>query len=247
MAPPLSPLEMSVRAADGLVLKGMLEYPEQSPGRQYPLAVMAHQYPATADSFGPLVEDLLDLGVACLAFDERGHGASIMGTNGPVVIDSPEGFGADPFGTAFMSSAARVGFQRIDNDILRVAGWGAAQNFVDSSRMLLVGSSVGGSGALLVSPLVPGLRGLITFGAAGVPAFGADGSLRIRAALESLVSPCLLTSSEKDPFDGGENVRKWSAGLRHVQSRLVPGSDHGMAIYYAVREDVLSFVKSCIS
>ena len=71
MAPPLSPLEMSVQSADGILLKGILEYPDETPGTGFPLAVLSHQYPATADSFGPLVEDLLDLGVACLAFDQR--------------------------------------------------------------------------------------------------------------------------------------------------------------------------------
>src|SRR5215207_4850335 len=98
---PLSPLEMSVLTSDGLVLKGILEYPESSAGGMYPLAVLAHQYPSTSDSFSPLVEDLLDLGVACLSFDQRGHGASIAGPAGSVVIDTPEGFTAEAFGTAF--------------------------------------------------------------------------------------------------------------------------------------------------
>jgi pimeloyl-ACP methyl ester carboxylesterase len=132
---------MSVLSADGIVLKGILEYPETSPGTGFPLAVLAHQYPATADSFGPLVEDLLDLGIACLAFDERGHGASIMGSAGPVVIDTPFGFTAQDFGQAFVSSVSKVGFHRIDDDIIRVASWGAAQNFI-GRRLLLVGCSV---------------------------------------------------------------------------------------------------------
>jgi pimeloyl-ACP methyl ester carboxylesterase len=237
---------MSVRAVDGLVLKGMLEYPELATGSKYPLAVLAHQYPATADSYGPLVEDLLEAGIACLAFDERGHGASIQGGDGLVVIDTPEGFTSEAFGTAFVSSAGRVGFNRIDNDILRVASWGASQNFVDPGRILLVGSSVGGSGAILAAPHFPGLKGLVTFGAAGAPAFGVDAHERIRQSLQSLSVPVLLTSSEADPFDGGGNVKTWSAGLTHVATTLVPGSDHGMAIYYEVREEVLTFLRGCI-
>jgi len=46
----LAPLEMSVPAADGLVLKGTLTYPAGRPGAIFPLAVLAHQYPATRDS-----------------------------------------------------------------------------------------------------------------------------------------------------------------------------------------------------
>jgi alpha-beta hydrolase superfamily lysophospholipase len=79
----LAPLEMSVPAADGLILKGTLTYPSGRPGEPFPLAVLAHQYPATRDSFAPLVRDLLAAGVATLAFDQRGHGASIVRPSGP--------------------------------------------------------------------------------------------------------------------------------------------------------------------
>jgi pimeloyl-ACP methyl ester carboxylesterase len=237
---------MSVLAADGLVLKGILEYPETSPGTSYPLAVLAHQYPGTADSFGPLVEDLLDLGVACLAFDQRGHGASIMGRAGPVVIDTPEGFAAEDFGAAFGSSIAKLEFHRIENDIYRVASWGASQNFIDPRRLLLVGASVGGSGALLAAPRIPGLRAILTLGAAGAPAFGPDGPDRIRQALETITAPAFLASSEGDAFSGADNARTWSQGLSHVSSRIVPGSAHAMGIYYDVRENVLGFVKQAM-
>ena len=86
----LAPLEMSVPAADGLILKGTLTYPTGRPGELLPLAVLAHHYPATRDSFAPLVRDLLAAGIATLAFDQRGHGASIVGPKGPVVIDAPD-------------------------------------------------------------------------------------------------------------------------------------------------------------
>jgi pimeloyl-ACP methyl ester carboxylesterase len=235
---------MSVLAADGLLLKGVLEYPDASPGTSYPLAVLAHQYPATADCFGPLVEDLLDLGLACLAFDERGHGASIAGPGGNLVIDTPVGFSGEDFGKAFVSSAAKVGFHRIEDDVIRVASWGAAQNFIDGRKIVLVGGSVGGSGVLLAAPRVPGLAGLLTLGAAGAPAFGADGPDRIRKALEAISAPAFLASSEGDPFSGGDNVKSWSQGLSHVTSKLVPGTAHAMGIYYDVRSDLLAFVKA---
>lgn len=244
--PGLGPLEMSVLAADGLVLKGVLEYPDAAAGSRVPLAVLAHQYPATSDSYAPLVDDLLELGVATLAFDLRGHGSSIMGPDGPRVIDTPNGFALEDFGRAFMSSIAKLEFNRIDDDVLRVAAWGAVQNFIDPGRLLLVGASIGGSGVLLAAPRVDGLAGLVTFGAAGAPAWGDDGPARIRSGLEGLSAPCLLTSSEADPFDGAGNVRSWSEGLRHVRTKLVPGADHAMAIYYGVRDEVLGFVQQAL-
>jgi dipeptidyl aminopeptidase/acylaminoacyl peptidase len=68
----LAPLELSVPAADGLILKGTLTYPTGRRGERLPLAVLAHQYPATRDTFAPLVRDLLAAGVATLAVDQRG-------------------------------------------------------------------------------------------------------------------------------------------------------------------------------
>lgn len=242
----LAPLDMSVPAADGLVLKGTLTYPAGRAGTVYPLAVLAHQYPSTRDSFAPLVRDLLAAEIATLGFDERGHGASIQGAGGLVVIDTPEGLGLDAFGAAFVSSAQRVGFGRIDNDILRVASWGASQNFIDPGRLALVGGSVGGSGALLAAPTIHGLRGVATLGAAGAPAFGPDGAARIRRTVEQLTIPYFLASSTDDPFEGGTNVRRWSEGLSHVTARLVPGAGHAMAIYYDVHADLVRFLRTTL-
>jgi pimeloyl-ACP methyl ester carboxylesterase len=242
----LAALDMSVPAADGLVLKGTLTYPSGRAGTVYPLAILAHQYPSTRDSFAPLVRELLAAEIATLAFDERGHGASIQGPHGPVVVDTPEGLGLDAFGAAFVSSAQRVAFGRIENDILRVASWGAFQNFIDPSRLVLIGASVGASGALLAAPTIAGLRGVATLGAAGAPAFGPDGADRIRRTLEQLAIPYFLASSTDDPFEGGANVRRWSNGLAHVTARLVPGAGHAMAIYYEVHTDLLRFLRDAL-
>lgn len=70
----LTPLQMSVPASDGLILKGTPTYPPGATDRSHPLAVLAHRYPATRDSYAPLIADLLAASVATLAFDECGHG-----------------------------------------------------------------------------------------------------------------------------------------------------------------------------
>jgi dienelactone hydrolase len=238
----LAPLEMSVPAADGLILKGTLTYPDIYAGVPFPLAVLAHQYPATRDSYSALVDDLVQSGVATLAFDLRGHGASIITAKGPLVIDTPEGLTLDAFGKAFMSSAGKVGFSRIENDILRVASWGANQNFIDAGRLALVGASIGGSGVLLALAAIPNLRAVATVGAAGAPAIGADAGDRIRANLEHSRVPAFLAASREDPFDAGGNVTTWGGGLSQVEARIVPGSAHAMAIYFDVRDELLRFL-----
>lgn len=242
----LAPLEMSVPAGDGLVLKGTLSYPPGAAGQGFPLAVLAHQYPATRDSWSPLVADLLALGVAALAFDQRGHGASIVSPKGPLVIDTPEGVTLEAFGAAFVSSAGKVKFSRIPNDILRVVGWGVSQNYIDGSRLLLLGASVGGSGVLLAAPDIAGVRGVATLGAAGAPAIADDGPARIRAAVERLQAPFYLASSRDDPFDGAGNVAAWSQGLAPARTRIVPGAGHAMAIYFDVRDELLEFLRTAL-
>jgi dienelactone hydrolase len=242
----LAPVDMSVPAADGLVLKGTLTYPKKYAGAAFPLAVLAHQYPSTRDSYAPLVADLLESGVATLAFDQRGHGASIVSPAGPLVIDTPVGLTMEAFGKAFMSSAGKVGFSRIDDDILRVASWGANQNFIDSSRLAFVGASIGGSGVLLAAAHIPSLRAVATLGAAGAPAFGSDAPDRIRTVLERLKAPCFLASSRDDPFQGAANVNAWSRGLVHIKGRIVSGSAHAMAIYFDVRDELIRFLRQSL-
>jgi pimeloyl-ACP methyl ester carboxylesterase len=238
---------MAVTAADGLILRGTLKYPSRDSGASYPLAVLAHQYPATRDSFAPLVEDLLDLGVATLAFDQRGHGHSTETPKGRLLIDAPAEPGLEAFGKAFMSSVSKVGFARIEDDIVRVAGWGTSQNFIVAERLLLFGASVGGPGVLLAAPRLAGTRAVVTFGAAGAQAYGEDGPNRVRTAVERLKAPVLLATSREDPFDAAANGQAWSGRRSHAGTRVVPGAAHAMAIYYDVRDDVLAFVRQALN
>src|SRR5512147_2480947 len=105
--PALASIDMTVPAADGLLLKGTLTYPKGSAGKRSPLAVLAHQYPSTRDSYAPLVTDLLSLGWATLAFDQRGHGESVRLSRpsgvSMVAIDAPRGLTGQDFAAAFIS------------------------------------------------------------------------------------------------------------------------------------------------
>jgi pimeloyl-ACP methyl ester carboxylesterase len=244
VSPALAPLHMAIAAQDELVLRGALVYPHRRTGTRYPLAVLVHQYPSTRDCYAPLTADLHAAGVATLAFDLRGHGESVWTPSGVKVADFPAGPTMGAFGEAFMGSASKVGFPMIADDIVRVTSWGIFQNFIDASRVLLVGGSVGGTGVLLAAPRVgPGLRGVLTFAAAGAGVHGPDADGRIRRNCQGAGVPMLLTTSEQDPFDGAANAKRWSAGVSGITVRVVPGSDHAMAIYYAVRKEALDFAR----
>jgi len=246
--PALAPLHPAIPAADGLVLRGHLVYPHGKVGTKYPLALMAHQYPATRDSYAPLCADLHAMGIATLAFDMRGQGESISTPAGVKVAPSPAEPTMEAFGAAFGASATVVGFPHIADDIVRMAAWGLFQNYIDASRLLLVGASVGGTGVLLAAPrLTAHLKAILTFGAAGPGVHSADAMERIRANCQSVRVPMLLTTSEQDPFDGANNVRTWGKGLSHVGTKIVPGGEHAMAIYYDVRREVIAFTKQVMA
>lgn len=246
--PALSPLHFAIPATDGVILRGTLTYPHGNTGTKYPLAVLAHQYPSTHDSFAPLCADLHALGVATLAFDLRGHGKSIWTASGARVAPTPAEPKMQAFGEAFMGSASSIGFTHIADDIVRVAAWGIYQNFIDHSRVMLVGASVGGTGVLLAVPrLKEYVRAIVTLGAAGAPAHSATAQQQIRDNCLAHKIPMLLTSSEKDPFGGADHVREWAKGQKHVETKIIGGSDHGMAIYYDARKDVLAFVKKTVA
>jgi len=73
----LAPLEMSVPAADGWILKGTLTSRSGGrPGGASPLAVLAHQHTATRDSLGPLARDLYAAGIELLTFLRRALGTA---------------------------------------------------------------------------------------------------------------------------------------------------------------------------
>jgi pimeloyl-ACP methyl ester carboxylesterase len=246
--PALSPLHPSIPAADGVILRGTLTYPHGNVGTRYPLAVLAHQFPSTLDSFAPFCSDLHALGIATLAFDLRGHGKSIWTTSGARVASAPAEPNMNAFAAAFVGSASAIGFSHIADDIVRVTSWGIYQNYIDPTRVMLVGASVGGTGVLLAAPkLAESVKAIVTFGAAGAAVHSPDAMERIRKNCETLKTPMLLTSSAKDPFSGAESIGIWGKGLKHVGSRIVPGADHAMAIYYDVRKDVLAFVKKTVA
>ena len=246
--PALSPLHPAIPATDGVILRGTLTYPHGNVGTRYPLAVLAHQYPSTHDSFAPLCADLHALGIATLAFDMRGQGKSIWTTAGAKVAVSPAEPNMNAFASAFLGSAGAVGYTHIADDIVRMTSWGIYQNFIDPSRVLLIGASVGGTGVLLAAPQLKEIvKAIVTFAAAGAAVHSTDAMDRIRKNCETLKIPMLLTSSEKDPFSGADSIRTWSKGLKHVGSRIISGAEHGMAIYYEVRKEVLGFVKKTVA
>jgi len=73
-----------------------------------------------------------------------------------------------PIGTIFsLDTFLAEAFAHIADDIVRVTAWGIYQNFIDYSKVMLVGASVGGTGVLLALPrLKDTVCAVVTFAAA---------------------------------------------------------------------------------
>ena len=133
--------DVSLQSADGFTLRGTLTMPE-GPGK-HPVVILAHQFRSDRSGWGTLPEKLQQRGVATLALDLRGHGASTQ-KDGVTVAVSDD----------FDASAKAVGFAQIPDDLVLAAAWVRKQPGINPRRVGLAGSSVGATSVLLAAPRI---------------------------------------------------------------------------------------------
>ena len=196
--------------------------------------------------FAPLARDLLAAGIATLAFDERGHGASIVGPGGPVVVDAPEGLGLEAFGTAFMASAQRVEFARIENDVLASSAGGPPRtsSIRDGSRWSARASAV--PACCWPRPRSRACAPSRRWARPGLRRSAATGPLAFAAPSSGFARRCSSARPTAIHSRAPRTVARWSDGLAHVTTRLVPGAGHAMAIYFEVRDELLTFLRRAL-
>lgn len=115
--------DAEIPAVDGTALRGWLR--EAQSGRTGPAALVIHGWGGTANDMLPVSEVLLGLGMHVLLLDARGHGRS------------------DDCAVCSMPSFA--------DDVRAGLAWMRSAPQVDSSRILLVGHSVGAGACLFVA------------------------------------------------------------------------------------------------
>ncbi|MDR3670122.1 MAG: alpha/beta fold hydrolase [Holophaga sp.] len=207
--------DMSLTTLDGFVLKGTLTVPPQ-PGPR-PVVILAHQFQTDRSGWKPLADQLNAKGIATLALDLRGHGQS-TGKGGQTVAVTPD----------FLASAEAVGFQRIPGDLAQAAAWVRRQPRINPRRLGLAGSSVGAFASLLAAPVIHPVAVLV-LSPAGNGAFGEDAGLRMVRAVRQ-AHAAVLVMAAKDDTEAAENAGAITGGLG-VCARMVPGSDHGFALF----------------
>jgi len=198
--------DVTLRTPDGFTLKGTLTVPE---GREkHPVVILAHQFRSDRSGWAPLVDKLQQRGIATLALDLRGHGASTQKDGVAVAVSDN-----------FDASAKAVGFDQIPEDLLLAATWVRKQPGINGHRLALAGSSVGATSVLLAGPKVHPVAVLAL-------SPGGDSKAISEATGKAYAAVMLLAATEDKP------AAEDAAAIRPIfgtHVRVLDGSDHGFA------------------
>ena len=235
--PTVSPLvsptvtEMSLTTPDGFVLKGTLTVPAAPASKRHarprpcPVVLLAHQFMADRGGWKPLAEKLNAAGIATLALDLRGHGASTQQAGKEVKVTDD-----------FLASAKAVSLDKIPADLTQAAAWLRHQPGIDGRRLGLAGSSVGAFATLMASAKIRPIA-VLALSPAGNGAFGPNATPALARAVETAKSAVMVMASRQD-----EDANQNATALRPipgVYARFADGKEHGFD-YLAAQSDTMA-------
>lgn len=118
--------EISLKASDGVQLSADYYYSESSKETAQPLVVLIHQFRQSKSQWSEdFIDSLITAGYKVLAYDIRGHGNSEKGNYDLAELLS------DP--------------DKAPKDIEGIFKWAKEQKGIDSSRIAVIGTSIGGN------------------------------------------------------------------------------------------------------
>jgi dienelactone hydrolase len=197
------PVDPAGRIDSSITISGSLRLPPVAArrGRPHPAVIVVHGLRGDRNQLAYLVDSLAVHGLAVLNIDIRGHGRS----TGEFPFNAPEWYGI----------AA--------DDVAGAIGWLKASRHVDTSRIGLIGASLGG-GAVLASalryqlPVVAWYPGL-TY------AFEQDSLVNVRSpTLHGLI---VHGSRDAVPRAAPELTMRFAAGNPKVSLVTIEGGEHG--------------------
>lgn len=127
------PIRAQFTTADGVAIVGDYWTPIEM-GKPAPVVILLHMYNSDREAWTPLIPALEEAGLAILAIDLRGHGASLQPEERKLAQKVKQ---RDP-----------DLFRNMYKDVLGAYEWLRRRSEVDLSRIALVGASVGCSVAL---------------------------------------------------------------------------------------------------
>lgn len=198
----MSPEPILLKTSDGVPLAGAFYAADQLRGQ----ALLIHMMPASKESWSAFASALSALGVACLAIDLRGHGASSGGPDGYRAFSD-----AEHQAKRLDVEAGLVWLREKSSAPLRVAGASIGAN-------LAIRAVAEHADIVACLALSPGLdyRGVTTDGA--VSGFREGQRLLLAASSEDAVSAaCVATLAG-------------AASAARVEVRALEGAGHGTAM-----------------
>ena len=169
---------------------------------KYPLVILLHGLNGTQQDWGNFPETLVKKGYAVLALDLRGHGASDRNIRD-----------------------RKISWRKFNNKqwdempraIERVVRYLATEQEypqVDTKRVALVGSKLGGNVAIIAASRMPKTKALVTL-SAGVNYKGLETS----HAVVKYTNPLFVIASQQDiySYESSELLYRWAIGVKKLQ------------------------------
>jgi dienelactone hydrolase len=173
--------------------------------------VLVHQLSHDRSEWAPIVDRLArPPGLTTLALDMRGHGESTAGPDGRTL--DWNGF------DAAMWEATTL-------DVLAAVEYLAGHPRIEPARIVVVGSSIGGSAAIAAAAREPRIAAVAAL-SPGRAYHGFDAITPIPALGERP----LLTVAAEEEAPAAETAAEMARIARAGRSRLYPGSAHGLAM-----------------
>lgn len=208
------PRVVTFETSDGVKIVSDFYAAESVRKSKAPVAILIHMYPADRASWKPLVPGLLESGFAVLAYDIRGHGESVQ----PKEMNLKkkyDGRETEHFNNAWRDAAA-------------AKQWLAKQPGCDTSRIVLVGASIGCSVSLDYGSRDDDVKAIVCL-SPGTNYFGVDSLDHIKKCAKRNV---LLIAPQGEQ---GSVTKLHAAAGDAVKTKAFPGgrAQHGTRIFAA--------------
>lgn len=227
--PDFSDRKVTFNTPDGITIEADFYPVKVEVGKRTPAVVLIHMYPKNRSSWKEFVPDLRAKGIAVLAYDIRGTGGSTK----PDSMNLTEQYKARStalFQLATLDAVAAFDFLR-------------QQEYIDTSRVALIGASVGCTISLDFANQTSDAKAIVCL-SPGVNYFELDSLATIKTAASYL--PVLLIAPEAE-YDQVEKLAE--VGGARVETEKYPGGKeyHGTNMLSApfgdkVRERIVTFL-----
>jgi len=206
--------DVSFVAQDGYKLAGTYWVPD--PKKRHPTIILSHQFNSSRHDFDTFIPILLKNGYAVFAYDTRGFGESKNGTAN--INDFPK-------------------------DVLGAVEFLKRQAEVDSSRIGIIGTSVGANVAFVVSGSIKEIRAAVALSPSNT---GARGVLLGNDILNFSPSHLFIASDEREKSDADFIFGK---AVKPKEQHEYPGFGHGIGLLRSdkAQNDILFFLRGLLN